>query len=71
MALRWLEAVAAPLPELRFCPTGGILSSNVGAYLALRNVVAVGGSWIVPNEAVATGDFARIERLAREAVGLG
>jgi len=66
----WLEAVAAPLPELRFCPTGGIRASNAAAYLALKNVVAVGGSWVAPKEAVAAGDFARIERLAREAVAL-
>jgi 2-dehydro-3-deoxyphosphogluconate aldolase/(4S)-4-hydroxy-2-oxoglutarate aldolase len=66
----WLEAVAAPLPELRFCPTGGIHSGNAAAYLACRNVVAVGGSWVAPKDAIAAGDFARVERLAREAAGL-
>jgi 2-dehydro-3-deoxyphosphogluconate aldolase/(4S)-4-hydroxy-2-oxoglutarate aldolase len=66
----WLEAVAAPLPELRFCPTGGIHGGNAAAYLACRNVVAVGGSWVVPRDAIAAGDFTRIERLAREAAGL-
>jgi 2-dehydro-3-deoxyphosphogluconate aldolase/(4S)-4-hydroxy-2-oxoglutarate aldolase len=66
----WLEAVAAPLPEVRFCPTGGIRANNAAAYLALKNVVAVGGSWVAPRDAIAAGDFARIERLAREAATL-
>ena len=69
--VRWLEAVAAPLPDLRFCPTGGINLSNVGAYLALRNVVAVGGSWMVPKDAVANGDFARVQKLASDAAAAG
>jgi 2-dehydro-3-deoxyphosphogluconate aldolase/(4S)-4-hydroxy-2-oxoglutarate aldolase len=66
----WLRAVGAPLPELRFCPTGGIDGRNAGAYLALPNVVAVGGSWVAPKDAVATGDFARIRELARAAAAL-
>jgi 2-dehydro-3-deoxyphosphogluconate aldolase/(4S)-4-hydroxy-2-oxoglutarate aldolase len=66
----WLDAVAAPLPELRFCPTGGIHAGNAAGYLACKNVVAVGGSWVAPKEAIASGDFARIERLAREAAAL-
>lgn len=69
--VRWLEAVAAPLPDLRFCPTGGINLSNVGAYLTLRNVVAVGGSWMVPKDAVANGDFARVQKLASDAAAAG
>lgn len=69
--VRWLEAVAAPLPDLRFCPTGGINLSNVGAYLARKNVVAVGGSWMVPKDAVASGDFARVEKLASDAAVAG
>jgi 2-dehydro-3-deoxyphosphogluconate aldolase/(4S)-4-hydroxy-2-oxoglutarate aldolase len=67
----WLEAVAAPLSGLRFCPTGGIHAGNAAAYLACRNVVAVGGSWVAPSDAIIAGDFARIERLAREAAALG
>ena len=63
----WLKAVAAPLPALRFCPTGGIDMRNAAAYLALPNVIAVGGSWVAPKEAIAAGDFARITALAREA----
>ncbi|MGE0751507.1 MAG: bifunctional 4-hydroxy-2-oxoglutarate aldolase/2-dehydro-3-deoxy-phosphogluconate aldolase [Variibacter sp.] len=68
--IAWLSAVAAPLPHLRFCPTGGIGAKNAAAYLALPNVVAVGGSWVAPKDAVVAGDFARIIALAREAAGL-
>lgn len=66
----WLRAVGAPLPELRFCPTGGIDGRNAGAYLALPNVIAVGGSWVAPKDAIAAGDFARIRDLARAAAAL-
>jgi len=66
----WLKAVAAPLPDIRFCPTGGIDARNAAAYLALPNVVAVGGSWPAPKEAVKAGDFARISALARAAAAL-
>ncbi|HEY8267349.1 MAG TPA: bifunctional 4-hydroxy-2-oxoglutarate aldolase/2-dehydro-3-deoxy-phosphogluconate aldolase [Xanthobacteraceae bacterium] len=69
--VRWLESVAAPLPDLRFCPTGGINLSNVGDYLALKNVVAVGGSWMVPKDAIASGDFARVQKLASDAATAG
>jgi 2-dehydro-3-deoxyphosphogluconate aldolase / (4S)-4-hydroxy-2-oxoglutarate aldolase len=66
----FLKAIAEPLPNLKFCPTGGIDQRNAAAYLALPNVVAVGGSWVVPKEAVAAGDFARITKRAREAAKL-
>lgn len=66
----FLKAVAAPLPHLRFCPTGGIDATNAAAYLALPNVVAVGGSWVAPKEAIEAGDFSRITALAREAASL-
>jgi 2-dehydro-3-deoxyphosphogluconate aldolase/(4S)-4-hydroxy-2-oxoglutarate aldolase len=66
----WLKAVAAPLPHLRFCPTGGIGAGNAAAYLALANVPAVGGSWVAPREAVRAGDFARVTALARAAAAL-
>jgi 2-dehydro-3-deoxyphosphogluconate aldolase/(4S)-4-hydroxy-2-oxoglutarate aldolase len=66
----WLKAVGAPLPHIRFCPTGGIDMRNARDYLALPNVIAVGGSWVVPREALAAKDFARIKILAREAAGL-
>jgi 2-dehydro-3-deoxyphosphogluconate aldolase/(4S)-4-hydroxy-2-oxoglutarate aldolase len=66
----FLKAVAAPLPDLRFCPTGGIDMSNAAHYLALPNVFAVGGSWVAPREALAGGDYARIAALARNAANL-
>jgi len=66
----FLKAIAAPLPHIRFCPTGGIDRRNAEAYLALPNVVAVGGSWVVPKAAVEAGDYAGITALAREAAGL-
>lgn len=63
----WLKSVAAPLPDIRFCPTGGITDRNIGAYLGCPNVLAVGGSWVAPKDAVVAGDFARIRELARAA----
>jgi 2-dehydro-3-deoxyphosphogluconate aldolase/(4S)-4-hydroxy-2-oxoglutarate aldolase len=66
----WLKAVAAPLPQIRFCPTGGIDRHNASDYLALPNVIAVGGSWVVPKDALAAKNFARITAHAREASGL-
>jgi 2-dehydro-3-deoxyphosphogluconate aldolase/(4S)-4-hydroxy-2-oxoglutarate aldolase len=66
----WLKAVAAPLPELRFCPTGGIGATNAADYLALSNVIAVGGSWVAPAEAVAARDFTRVTALAKAAAEL-
>ena len=67
---RWLKAVAEPLPDIRFCPTGGVNGDNAAAYLALSNVVAVGGSWVAPPEAIAAGDFAGITARARIAAML-
>ncbi|HWT30195.1 MAG TPA: bifunctional 4-hydroxy-2-oxoglutarate aldolase/2-dehydro-3-deoxy-phosphogluconate aldolase [Propylenella sp.] len=66
----YLKALASPLPGVRFCPTGGVDANNAPAYLALPNVVCVGGSWVAPKEAVAAGDWTRIEALARRAAGL-
>jgi 2-dehydro-3-deoxyphosphogluconate aldolase/(4S)-4-hydroxy-2-oxoglutarate aldolase len=66
----WLKAVSAPVPQLRFCPTGGIDGASAPDYLALPNVVCVGGSWMVPRDRVAAGDWAAIARLAREAATL-
>lgn len=68
--IAYLKALASPLPELRFCPTGGIGPANAAAYLALGNVVCVGGSWVAPGDAVAAGDWPRITALAAEAVRL-
>ena len=68
--LGWLKAVAAPLAGLRFCPTSGINAETAPTYLALGNVACVGGSWVAPREAVAAGDWARVERLAAAASAL-
>ncbi len=65
-----LKAFASPLPDITFCPTGGIDYQKAQVYLALPNVICVGGSWIMPGDALAAGDFSRIEKLAREAAGL-
>ena len=65
-----LKGLADPLPQVRFCPTGGIDAATAPAYLALPNVVCVGGSWVAPKAAVLEGDFARIETLARAAGAL-
>jgi len=65
-----LKAFAGPFPEARFNPTGGIDAASAPAYLSLPNVICVGGSWVAPADAIAAGDFARIERLARAAASL-
>ena len=67
---RILRALQAPLPELRFCPTGGIDSAKAEEYLALPNVPCVGGSWPVPAAAVRAGNWDRIEALAHAAASL-
>jgi 2-dehydro-3-deoxyphosphogluconate aldolase/(4S)-4-hydroxy-2-oxoglutarate aldolase len=66
----YLRSLAGPLPQARFCPTGGIGPASAPEYLALPNVGCVGGSWMVPADAVAAGDWGRIEELARAAAGL-
>ena len=68
--LAWLKAVAAPLAGLRFCPTGGVGADTAQTYLSLANVACVGGSWVAPRDAVAAGDWTRIERLAAAAAKL-
>ncbi|MFJ2817465.1 bifunctional 4-hydroxy-2-oxoglutarate aldolase/2-dehydro-3-deoxy-phosphogluconate aldolase [Streptomyces sp. NPDC087294] len=67
----YLRSLAGPLPQARFCPTGGIGAANAPEYLALPNVGCVGGTWMLPADAVAAGDWTRVEALAREAAGLG
>jgi 2-dehydro-3-deoxyphosphogluconate aldolase/(4S)-4-hydroxy-2-oxoglutarate aldolase len=66
----YLGALAGPLPHVRFCPTGGIDAARAPAYLALPNVACVGGSWMVPQDALRDRDWDRVERLAREAAAL-
>ena len=65
-----LTGFAGPLPQARFCPTGGIDAAKAPAYLALPNVACVGGSWMLPPEAVRAGDWARIAQLAQAAARL-
>lgn len=66
----WLKAIGGPLAQLSFCPTGGVDAANAATYLALPNVVCVGGSWMASPAAIAAGDFETIRRLARAAAGL-
>ncbi|MFD8431627.1 bifunctional 4-hydroxy-2-oxoglutarate aldolase/2-dehydro-3-deoxy-phosphogluconate aldolase [Streptomyces coelicoflavus] len=66
----YLKALAAPLPQARFCPTGGITPASAPEYLALPNVGCVGGSWMLPKDAIDGRDWGRVEALAREAAGL-
>ena len=66
----YLSAVSGPCPQLRFCPTGGITRETAAAWLALPNVGCVGGSWLTPKDAIARGDWARIEQLAADAATL-
>lgn len=63
----YLKAIASPLPDIRFCPTGGISAATAHEYLALDNVLCVGGSWVVPKSALQIEDWTTISRLAKEA----
>ena len=65
----FLKSLASPFAGLRFCPTGGVTAGNATDYLSLPNVICVGGSWVAPDDAVKSGDWARIEKLARDAAG--
>jgi 2-dehydro-3-deoxyphosphogluconate aldolase/(4S)-4-hydroxy-2-oxoglutarate aldolase len=68
--LEMLKALRGPFPDVVFCPTGGVTPATAPAFLALPNVACVGGSWLTPADAVAAGDWARIESLARAASAL-
>ncbi|TRD18890.1 bifunctional 4-hydroxy-2-oxoglutarate aldolase/2-dehydro-3-deoxy-phosphogluconate aldolase [Palleronia caenipelagi] len=65
-----LKAIGAPLPQIRFCPTGGVSLANAPDYLGLSNTLCVGGSWVAPSDKVQTGDWDGITALAREAAAL-
>jgi len=65
-----LKAIGAPIPQVRFCPTGGVSLANAASYLALANVLCVGGSWVAPNALVARGDWAAITALAAVAAAM-
>ncbi|GGT63218.1 bifunctional 4-hydroxy-2-oxoglutarate aldolase/2-dehydro-3-deoxy-phosphogluconate aldolase [Streptomyces lateritius] len=66
----FLKSLSGPLPHARFCPTGGISLDSAPSYLALPNVGCVGGTWMLPADALAARDWARVESLAHEAAGL-
>lgn len=61
-----LKAWGGPFFDVQFCPTGGVTLQNAPEFLALPNVICVGGSWLVPADALAQGDWARVTQLARE-----
>lgn len=65
-----LKALAGPFPSIRFCPTGSITPEKAPSYLALDNVLCVGGSWIAPADKIRSGDWAGIEAAARQAAAL-
>ncbi|MEN3297429.1 MAG: 2-dehydro-3-deoxyphosphogluconate aldolase / (4S)-4-hydroxy-2-oxoglutarate aldolase [Burkholderiales bacterium] len=65
-----LNAIAGPLPDVMFCPTGGVSQENAAQFLACKNVACVGGSWLTPQDAMQAGDWARITRLAAAASAL-
>lgn len=66
-----LKAIGAPLPQISFCPTGGVSPANADSYLNLDNVLCAGGSWVAPEAMVDTGDWAGIKALAKDASRLG
>lgn len=66
----YLASLAGPLPQVRFCPTGGVTAASAPDYLALPNVGCVGGTWLTPADALAAGDWARVRQLASEAAAL-
>lgn len=66
----FLKALASPFAGVRFCPTGSVSASNVADYLALPNVICVGGSWVAPDDKVKAGDWSAIQALATQASSL-
>ena len=66
----FLRSIGGPIPQVMFCPTGGISLKNAMDYLSLGNILCVGGSWVVPKAALAKGDWAEVTRLAAEAKAL-
>jgi 2-dehydro-3-deoxyphosphogluconate aldolase/(4S)-4-hydroxy-2-oxoglutarate aldolase len=65
-----LKAIGSPIPQISFCPTGGVSPSNAADYLSLPNVVCAGGSWVAPKDKVASGDWLAITKLAQDAAAL-
>lgn len=66
----FLKSIGSPIPQVKFCPTGGISLKNARDYLGLSNILCVGGSWVAPKDAMLRGDWAAITTLAREACAL-
>lgn len=66
----YLKSLSSPLPQVRFCPTGGVNTANAARYLSLPNVLCAGGSWVAPADLVAARDWEAITALARAAAGL-
>ncbi|MGP3990414.1 bifunctional 4-hydroxy-2-oxoglutarate aldolase/2-dehydro-3-deoxy-phosphogluconate aldolase [Streptomyces sp. 3N207] len=66
----YLKSLASPLPQARFCPTGGVTAANAATYLALPNVACVGGTWMLPADALAAKDWERVRAIAAEASGV-
>lgn len=68
--IAYLASLASPIPQVQFCPTGGITVQSAPSYLKLSNVITVGGSWMLPKALVAAGDWTAIEALAKAAAAL-
>lgn len=66
----YLKSIGSPIPQVKFCPTGGISLKNAPDYLGLSNILCVGGSWVAPKAAMAAGDWAAVTALAAEAAAL-
>ena len=66
----YLKSIGSPIPQVKFCPTGGISLKIAPDYLALKNILCVGGSWVAPKDAMLRGDWAAITTLAAEACAL-
>jgi 2-dehydro-3-deoxyphosphogluconate aldolase / (4S)-4-hydroxy-2-oxoglutarate aldolase len=65
-----IKAIGAPIPDVMFCPTGGVTPENAPEYLAMKNIICVGGSWVAPQNLIDAKDWKAIEELAREAASL-
>ncbi len=66
----FLKSIGSPIPQVTFCPTGGINLANANSYLSLKNIACVGGSWVAPKDAMLAGRWDQITTLAREAANL-
>ena len=69
--VKMLQAFAGPFTDVKFCPTGGINTENAREFLSLKNVVCVGGSWLVPQKAIEEKDWKQITTLAKQAKSMG